>query len=61
MSREIEKPGVAAALDNIPVRMVRLHLRDLPQAPFPEGFAVRPMQNDEGSLWEDIWRDAEPF
>jgi hypothetical protein len=38
--------------------MIRLHLRDIPQYPLPEGFALRPMRSDEDSLWTDIWRDG---
>jgi GNAT superfamily N-acetyltransferase len=41
------------------VMMVRPHLKDIPQVPFPEGFRVRPMAPDEGGLWADIWRDAD--
>jgi GNAT superfamily N-acetyltransferase len=41
--------------------MIRDHLGDIPQVPFPEGFDIRPMRLDEGGLWTDIWRDAEPY
>ena len=51
------QPGPAG----IPVEMVRLHMRDIPQHPLPNGFRMRPMQPDEDSLWTDVWRDAEPF
>jgi GNAT superfamily N-acetyltransferase len=47
--------------DNVEVRMFRPHLRDIPEVPFPEGYGVRPLRLNEGGLWEDIWRDAEPF
>jgi GNAT superfamily N-acetyltransferase len=40
--------------------MVRPHLRDIPQVPFPEGFGIRPMREGEGVLWTDIQRDTEP-
>ncbi|MCL4505533.1 MAG: GNAT family N-acetyltransferase [Chloroflexi bacterium] len=49
------------SLENWPVRMFRAHLRDIPVAPFRDGYGVRPLQRNEGGLWEDIWRDAEPF
>jgi len=41
--------------------MIRTHLRDIPQVPFPEGFSIRPMRPGEGGLWEDIWRDAQEY
>lgn len=41
--------------------MVRFSLQDVPEVPFPEGFSIRPMQPNEGALWLDIQRDAEPF
>lgn len=43
------------------VFMIRPHLRDIPQVPFPEGFGIRAMRTDEGALWTDIERDAEPY
>jgi len=43
------------------VNMIRPHLRDIPEVPFPPGFRIRPMRLDEGGLWTDIWRDAEPY
>ncbi len=42
------------------VFMIRPHLRDIPQVPFPEGFGIRAMRLDESALWTDIQRDAEP-
>lgn len=52
---------VSAASDvgNISVRMVREHMRDIPQASFPGGFSIRPMGRGEAGLWIDIQRDAE--
>ena len=41
------------------VVMIRPDLLNIPQASFPEGFSIRPMQLDEGPLWTDIQRDAE--
>ena len=47
-------------MENIPVEMIRPHLRDLPQAAFPEGFAVRPMRYpDDIQLWTEVQRSAE--
>lgn len=43
------------------VIMIRPHMRDIPQAPWPEGYGIRPMTLDDVGLWTDIWRDAEPF
>jgi len=42
------------------VFMIRPHLRDIPQIPFPEGYGIRAMRLDESALWTDIQRDAEP-
>jgi len=47
--------------ENLHVRMIRPHLRDIPQFAFPEGFGIRPMRPGEAGLWLDIHRDAEPF
>ncbi|MCD6286592.1 MAG: GNAT family N-acetyltransferase [Anaerolineae bacterium] len=44
-----------------PVIMVRPHLEDIPVVALPEGFTLRALRRDEGGLWTDIWRDAEPF
>ena len=41
--------------------MIRPDMADIPQVPFPEGFGVRPMRTEEGGLWLDIQRDAEPY
>ncbi|TFG70106.1 MAG: GNAT family N-acetyltransferase, partial [Anaerolineales bacterium] len=41
------------------VTLVRTHMENIPQVPFPEGFGIRPMRLDEGGLWTDIWNDAE--
>jgi len=43
------------------LHMIRRDLADIPDVPFPEGYGIRPMQPDEGGLWMDIWRDAEPY
>ena len=47
--------------DNITVQMIRPHMRDIQDVAFPEGYSARPLRRNEGGLWEDIWRDAEPF
>ncbi|MFO7698665.1 MAG: GNAT family N-acetyltransferase, partial [Anaerolineae bacterium] len=41
--------------------MVRPTLEDIPEVDFPEGYGIRAMQPNEGGLWEDIWRDTEPY
>jgi GNAT superfamily N-acetyltransferase len=43
------------------LNMIRSSMADLPQVPFPDGFGIRPMRMDEGGLWLDIQRDAEPY
>ncbi len=43
------------------VHMLRPTLDAIPQIAFPEGFHIRAMLPDEGGLWRDIWRDAEPY
>jgi len=43
------------------VTMVRPHMDDIPQVPFPEGYRARTMRPDDGGLWADIWRDAEEY
>ena len=55
------QPASADAPDNMTVNMIRPHLRDIPDVPFPDGYGVRALHRNEGGLWEDIWRDAEPF
>jgi beta-glucuronidase len=55
------QPAPADAPDNMTVNMIRPHLRDIPDVPFPDGYGVRALHRNEGGLWEDIWRDAEPF
>ncbi len=47
--------------ENIDVRMIRAHLRDIPLVPIPDGFRIRPMTEADIPLWTDIERDAEPF
>ncbi len=42
------------------VIMTRAHLRDIPQASFPEGVGIRAMTTDDIGLWTDIQCDAEP-
>ncbi len=54
-------PRGAPNLDNAPVVMVRPHLNDIPEVAFPDGYGIRAMRANEGGLWEDIQRDAEPF
>jgi GNAT superfamily N-acetyltransferase len=46
---------------NIPVIMVRPHMRDIPRYELPEGLTARLIRGDQLCLWTDIWRDAEPF
>ena len=50
-----------AASDNIPVHMIRPHLRDVPHVPMPAGFRVRGMREADIPVWTMIEREAEPF
>jgi GNAT superfamily N-acetyltransferase len=43
------------------VKMIRPHLRDIPEEPFPPGWGMRPMTVQDIGLWTDIQIDAEPF
>jgi hypothetical protein len=43
----------------VPVNMVRAHMRDIPQAPFPHGFGIRTMRGGESALWTDVQRECE--
>lgn len=43
------------------VVMIRPHMRDLVDTPFPEGYGIRPMSVHDIGLWTDIQRDAEPY
>ena len=48
-------------MKNIGVRMLREHMEDIPDIPFPEGFSVRNFRPGEGHIWTRIQRAAEPF
>lgn len=41
------------------VNMIRAHMRDIPDVPFPDGYGIRAMDTDDIGLWTDIQRDAE--
>jgi GNAT superfamily N-acetyltransferase len=47
--------------ENIPVRMIRPHLRDIRHVPIPAGFRIRGMTEADIPLWTEIERDSEPF
>lgn len=53
-SRDITPAG-----DN--VTMIRDNMKNILEIPFPDGFSIRPMKLDDGSLWTDIERDAEIY
>lgn len=55
--QERREPGPAGQ----EIFMVRHHMVDIPVVGFPEGYSVRTMHPDEGGLWTDIVRDAEPY
>ncbi len=48
-------------MKNIGVRMIREHMENIPDIPFPEGFGVRNFRPGEGHIWTKIQRAAEPF
>lgn len=54
-------PGPARGPAGFAVSMSRAHLHDIPGFPFPRGFGVRSMRPEDGAVWEEIERDAEPF
>lgn len=43
------------------VEMIRPDLKGIPRADLPPGYAIRPMRPDEGPIWTDIQREAEPY
>lgn len=43
------------------LHMIRPDLEGIPRVAFPKGFGIRPMRLDEGAVWLDIQRDAEPY
>jgi GNAT superfamily N-acetyltransferase len=59
MPDEVAPTGVSS--EDIPVHMLRPHMRDLPRFGFPEGYSIRPIRLDEAGVWTDIQRDAEPY
>lgn len=46
---------------NMGLTMIREHMEDIPEYPFPEGFSIRNYQPGEGHLWMRIQRAAEKF
>lgn len=48
-------------MNNISVRMLREHMDDIPDIPFPEGFGIRNFHFGEGDIWERIQQAAEQF
>lgn len=43
------------------VTMIRPHMNDIPDAPFPSEYGIRPMTLDDIGLWTDIQYDAEQY
>ena len=41
--------------------MIREHMDDIPEIPFPKGFSIRNYRPGEGYIWTRIHRAAEPF
>ena len=48
-----------ATLAGNPVHMIRPHLRDVPDIGLPEGYAIRPLRVEEGTVWNDVVLDAD--
>ena len=48
-------------MKNIDVRMIREHMENIPDIPFPEGFSARNLRPGEGHIWTRIQRAAETF
>jgi len=48
-----------ADTDNVPVRMVRPDLLNVPDAALPAGLTIRPVCDGEGDLWTGIIRQSE--
>ncbi|MCZ6679481.1 MAG: GNAT family N-acetyltransferase [Candidatus Poribacteria bacterium] len=48
-------------MQNYGVRMIREHMNDIPEIPFPAGFGIRNYRPGEGHIWTRIQRRAEPF
>jgi beta-glucuronidase len=59
--RPDEVAPIVVSPEDMPVHMLRPHMRDLPRFDFPESYSIRPMRLDEVGVWTDIQRDAEPF
>jgi GNAT superfamily N-acetyltransferase len=58
-AREPAAPGPGRA--GYSLHMIRPHLDRIPRVAFPAGFCIRAMRRDEGGVWLDIQRDAEPY
>ena len=41
--------------------MIRTHMENIPEIPFPKGFGIRNYRPGEGYIWTRIQRAAEPF
>jgi len=48
-------------LKNYSVRMIREHMDNIPDIPFPKGFGIRNYRLGEGHIWTRIEKAAEPF
>ena len=48
-------------MKNYGVKMIREHIENIPEIPFPKGFGIRNYRPDEGHIWTRIQRAAEPF
>jgi len=48
-------------MKNLGVTMIRKHMEEIPDIPFPKGFSVRNYRPGEGHIWTRIQRAAEPF
>lgn len=62
--RQIEPPPHRASVPGPTgpaILMVRPHMRSIPEYALPDGYKIRTLRPDEGGLWTDIWREADPW
>ena len=48
-------------MKNYSVTMIRDNMENIPQFPIPEGFAIRNYRRNEGHIWTQIQKAAEPY
>lgn len=58
---EVEWPRGGVGPAGREIYMVRPNLENIPQVDVPDGYRIRTLRPDEGGLWTDIWREADPW